>query len=296
MIKTKNKFLKYLQFERNYSAKTIYNYNEDIENFNNYLTRRKLNYYLDKQEVREYLKYLSSCNYSSATISRHLSSLRSYYNFLNMKEIIDINPFYNIKNPKKDKKLPMFLTYKDLIIMLKNTNVSNDENLNIRNNFILELIYSTGMRVSEVTNIKLNDIDYNNKTIIVHGKGNKERIVYFGEVLSDIFAKYLKARKCIIKDKKNDYLIINSRGEKITTRGISEIINKILKKSSLKNKITPHTIRHTFATHLLNNGADLKTVQELLGHSSLSTTGIYTHVSNERLRNVYLKTHPRGKE
>ena len=168
------------------------------------------------------------------------------------------------------------------------------EPLHIRNRLIIETLYDTGIRVSELVNIKLNDLNIATKEIRVLGKGSKERIVYFGDYEIDILNLYLnQARPKLLKNKSNDYLLLNHLGDRLTDRGVRLIIDDVIKKASLKHKVSPHTLRHTFATHLLNEGADLKSVQELLGHSSLSTTQIYTHVSNERLRSVYLKSHPR---
>lgn len=288
-------FLNFLKKEKNYSDKTIINYQNDLEEYFNFFN---INNYSDldikKEDIRAYLRHLDDLKYSSSTISRHLSSLRSFYNYLNIKNYYDKNLFKNIKNPKKTKKLPNFLQINEIEDILKNTDISNNTYLNIRNKLIIELFYSTGVRIQELVSIKLDDINKLDKSIRVLGKGSKERIVYYGDVLAYDLSDYLNNARDNLKPK-CDYLILNKYGNKITTRGVSEILEKIIKKSAIKHKITPHTIRHTFATHLLNNGADLKTVQDLLGHESLSTTGIYTHVSNERLRKVYLETHPRSK-
>ena len=198
-----------------------------------------------------------------------------------------------ISNPKLDKKLPNFLYYDELEILL---NIPDKENiLGLRDSLILELLYSTGVRVSELVNIKMKDINFNEKRILILGKGNKERYVLYGNTLQELLELYLKNSREVL-NKNSEYLILNKNGEKITDRGIRLIINKILKKGELDYHVSPHTLRHTFATHMLENGADLKSVQELLGHSSMSTTQIYTHITNERLRNVYLKTHPRARE
>ena len=159
------------------------------------------------------------------------------------------------------------------------------------------MLYNTGLRVSELSNIKINDMNLKEKSIKVLGKGSKERIVYFGDYASIFLDDYLNnERKYLLKNKKCDYLFINNKASKLNSRGIELIVNKMVKEAAIKHKISPHSLRHTFATHLLNEGADLRSVQELLGHASLSTTQIYTHISNERLRSVYLHTHPRSKE
>ena len=164
-----------------------------------------------------------------------------------------------------------------------------------RDLLIIEMLYDTGCRVSELVNIKLKDIDYNESSIRVIGKGSKERIVYFGEYTKESLEKYLIERDNLLNGKKSDYLFVSKNNLTITTRRVAQIIDEVIQSLAIKNNVTPHTLRHTFATHLLNHGADLRSVQELLGHSSLSTTQIYTHVSNERLRKVYLEAHPRNK-
>ncbi len=290
-------FLTYLSLERNYQEDTtIKNYEIDLLQFAEFLKAHNLNYLkLKKDDVRSYLKYLDSLNYKNSSISRHLSALRSFYAYLVNQNIVKTNIFRNISSPKKEKKLPNFLQYGELLKMFDVT--SKDDPLSIRNYLIIETLYDTGLRVSELVNLKLKDINMAQKEIIVLGKGNKERVVYFGDYEIESLNRYLKeSRPFLLNDKKNEYLFLNHLGNKLTDRGVRLIIDNIIKEAALKHKISPHTLRHTFATHLLNEGADLKSVQELLGHASLSTTQIYTHVSNERLRSVYLNAHPRSKE
>ena len=289
-------FLNYLKNNRNYQeSTTIKNYELDIISFKNFLKENNINYKkITKDDIRLYLKFLDTCKYKNNSISRHLSSLRTFYTYLVDQNIVSTNIFKNISSPKREKKLPDFLKFSELEQMLE---VCNDTPLGIRNKLIIETLYDTGLRVSELVNIKLDDIDFKNKEIRVLGKGSKERIVYFGEYEVEALERYLNnSRNILLKNKVNDYLFINHLGNKLTDRGVRLIIDKTINDASLKHKISPHTLRHTFATHLLNEGADLKSVQELLGHSSLSTTQIYTHVSNERLRNVYLNAHPRCKK
>jgi integrase/recombinase XerC len=199
---------------------------------------------------------------------------------------------FDIGYPKKEKKLPKFVYYDELENIFEEAKKGK---FGIRNSLIIELLYDTGVRVSELSNIKIKDIDYSNNSIRIMGKGSYERIVYFGEYAKNIIDEYLNNfRNSHLKNKIHEYLIINKNGDKITDRGIRKILDDILKGVSLKMHITPHSLRHTFATHLLENGCDIKVVQELLGHKHLSTTSIYTHVTNERLREVYLKCHPRS--
>ena len=295
-MKDLESYIFYLKKERNYAKLTLINYSKDITLFLDYLKNKKKSYIsINKDDVRDYLKYMDNLKYKNSTISRSLSSLRNFYTYLLSKNIIDNNPFKLIRNPKKEKKLPNFLQYNEFIKLIED--LKNDDNLSIRNKMILELLYATGIRVSELTNIKLDDINFNDKSIRVLGKGNKERIVYFGDYAKDVMNEYINNnRGSLLNGKNSKYLLINKNGDNLTSRGVEEVIDKIVKEVSLNHKISPHVLRHTFATHMLEDGADLRTVQELLGHSSLSTTQIYTHVTNERLRSVYLKSFPRKKE
>lgn len=292
-----NDFLKYLEDQRNYPLETtIKNYEIDLRNFQDYLENNNLDYAsLSKDDIRKYLKFLDDCSYKNTSISRHLSTLRSFYSFLLQNNIVDKNIFKTISSPKKEKKLPNVLQYSEIEKLLDCCDLN--EPLEVRNRLIIEILYDCGIRVSELVNIKIDDLNLNNKEIRVLGKGRKERIVYFGDYTKDSILNYLEnVRPLLSKSNQNNYLILNHLGNKISDRGVRLIIDKLITKSAIKHKISPHSLRHTFATHLLNEGADLKSVQELLGHESISTTQIYTHISNERLRTVYLKTHPRSKE
>ena len=292
-----NNFLDYLLNERGYQQNTtLRNYQIDLTSFYDFVKSHKINYQnLTKDNIRSYLKYLDDLHYQKSTISRHLSTLRSFYSYLVATGKIKKNIFLTISLPKKDKKLPDILQYQEIEELLAVCNL--EDPLDFRNRLIIELLYDTGCRVSELINIKVKDLDLTNKEIKVLGKGNKERIVYFGEYACELINPYLSTvRAQLMKNKYSEYLFLNHLGNKLTDRGVRLIIDKLITRASVKHKISPHSLRHTFATHLLNEGADLKTVQELLGHSSLNTTQIYTHVSNERLRNVYLATHPRSKK
>lgn len=289
-------FIKYLQNEKRYPDTTISSYERDLDNYYGYIELKKLNYQtINKDEIRDYLKYLDNLKYSKSTISRILSTLRHFYSYLVINNVIQTNQFKLIRNPKKDKKLPNFLQNDELQKVFDT--IELDTPLGIRNRLIIELLYATGLRVSELTNLTINDIDISNKEIRVMGKGEKERIVYFGDYAKKYLTIYLDdSRKELLNHKRTNYLLINNQGEPLSTRGVQMVIEDIVKKAALKHNISPHSLRHTFATDLLNNGADLKSVQELLGHSSLSTTQIYTHITNERLRSVYLQTFPRQQE
>lgn len=291
-------FEKYLNIERNYSNYTIKNYLIDITEFITYCNNFNKNYLNVKYtDIKSYLTHLYEKKYKSTTISRKISALRTFYAFLYDKNIVDKNVFEYITLPKKEKRLPKYLSNDDIDEIFKIIDISTP--LGIRNRLILELLYGSGLRVSELCNIKLSDIDFSNKSIRIIGKGKKERIVYYGEPCKRIIDLYLNGtRDEILGKNKNEYLIIGNKksNKSLSVRSVELILNNIIESTSLNKKASPHTLRHTFATHLLNDGCDILIVKELLGHSSLDTTGIYTHISNERLRKVYLNNHPRAKK
>lgn len=285
-MKEVDNFLYFLKKELNYSDYTIKNYQLDLTDFFKYVDKSNIDFLsIENIHVRGYLKYLDTCNLKNTTISRRISALRTFYNYLLEKGFVKSNIFLNVKNPKLEKKLPNYLNYTEIEELLASIDTKTDEGLERR--LLIEMFYSTGCRVGEMVNVKISDIDFSSKTIKVMGKGSKERIVYYGDYASKYLEDYLKN-----KDKKG-YLFTNKRGEKLTIEEVEYIVRDIMKHISIKTHVTPHTLRHTFATHLLNNGADIRTVQELLGHANLSTTGIYTHVSSDRLKDVYFKTFKR---
>ena len=284
-------FLEYIIKELNYSEKTRNNYERDLIIYKDFLDIKKYSYLtIKKNDIMEYLKYLDSFKYSNKTISRNLSSLRSFYSYLVDIKEIDNNVFKRIKNPKVEKNLPNYLSHDEIDKIIDLLDEKTKEE--IRDKCIFELLYSTGLRVSELSNLQLKDIDFKEKSIRVFGKGSKERIVYYGGFASELLNKYMYVRNEFLINGNVEYLFINKIGSKLSRQSIEGIINRITKKTLVKHKITPHTLRHTYATHLLDEGADLRSVQELLGHENLDTTEIYTHVSNERLRNEYFKYHP----
>ena len=297
MEKEKNNFLEYLKYERNYSDKTILNYEKDLNLFLDFCDSNKINNYkkIDFEFIRSYLKFLYSFKYSNKTISRHLSSLRSFFKYLLKENIIETNPTLLISTPKKESRLPNFISEIDLEKLFSIPNTK--EPLGDRDELILRMFYATGIRLSELSNMKVTDIDFYNRRIKILGKGNKDRYVLYGSNCHKSLERYLNNGRLKLLKNENNYLFLNNKGEKLSSGGIEYIINKIVKKSNTTNNhITPHVFRHTFATSMLNEGSDLVTVKELLGHSNLSTTSIYTHVSNEHLRNVYLNSHPRARK
>lgn len=290
-------FLTYIESEKQYSEYTVTNYREDLKEFKTFLTKESIASLeeIDYTTIRSYLMYLYQKKYAKKTISRYISTLRSCFKYLTEEGMVRDNPTLLISNPKLDKTLPHYLNELEIEQLL---DVEKEQTpLSIRNETMMEFLYSTGVRVSELVAVKVNDLNQSEKKLVVLGKGNKERVVLYGNRLAELIDWYLKdARPLLSHHKNSPYLFLNKNGNQLTTAGIRDILKREVKKSGLKQKITPHTLRHTYATHLLNGGADLKSVQELLGHENLSTTQIYTHVSNERLRNVYLKAHPRSRE
>ena len=295
MEKEIDRFIEYLKYQRTYSDFTCNNYNKDLNEYNSFILSNKINYKnMDYNEAKEYVIYLNKKNAAKSTISRKLSSLRTFYKYLVLNNKVESNPFLLVSSPKKEKRIPKFINYNNMEEILNVPNIKTKEGQ--RERVILEVLYASGVRVSELVNIKLKDIDFSNKNILIFGKGSKERLVSFGDYALEYINLYLKeGRNLLLDGVKSDYLIVGKKSEKLTTRRVEQIIDDIIKRTSIKLNITPHMFRHTFATHLLDNGCDLLVVQELLGHASLSSTEIYTHVSNEHLREVYLKCHPRNK-
>ena len=295
MDKLINQFIEYLEYEKGYSKKTIISYENDLELFNIFLKENKITNIesIDYNTIRKYLSHMHDNKYEASSISRKISALRTFFKYNLKEKNIKNNPMTLISNPKKEKKLPKYLNYEEMEKLLNSIDTSELEG--IRDRLIIELLYSTGIRVSELVNIKIKDIKIKENQINILGKGNKERIVLFGEKAKEMIKIYLNAYKEYFKGNiLNDYLLINKKGKQLTTNKIELIVKDVLKKSSLKLNISPHTLRHTFATHMLDSGADLKSVQELLGHENLKTTAIYTHISNERLKHVFVNSHPRA--
>lgn len=286
-------FENYLKNVRKYSLNTINSYISDINIFLEYLHIQKLNYkYVNHEVIRSYLKYLDEKKYKNSSINRILSSLNDYYNYLTKCKVTKYNYFEDINRPRKEKRLPNFINYSEYMSLLATVEKEENEFLKARNLLLLEILFDTGLRVSEVVNIEINNINKKEQSIKVLGKGNKERIVYYGDYAKNYLEDYLNLRRNInIVDK--EYLFLNKNYTRLTRRGVEYLISDISKKALLRQKISPHTLRHSFATEMLNNGCDIRSVQELLGHKSLSTTGIYTHVTNEVVRQEYLKAFKR---
>ncbi|MEH7122867.1 tyrosine recombinase XerC [Bacillus sp. JJ1532] len=289
-------FIEYLQIEKNYSQYTIEYYQQDINEFFLFTNEQAINNLQDVKysDVRIYLTKLYERKFARKSVARKISCLRSFFRFLVREKIVSENPFALASIPRLEKKLPEFF-YEEELEELFNA-CETETILGQRNKALLELLYATGMRVGECSNIQLKDIDMYLSTVLVHGKGNKQRYIPFGSFAHDALEYYINngRRSLLTKEAPNDYLFLNSRGRPLTPRGIRHILSKLIEQSSLNGKIHPHMLRHSFATHLLSNGADMRTVQELLGHAFLSSTQVYTHVTGEYLRNSYLAHHPRA--
>ena len=288
-------YLEYLKYQKNYSSHTILNYKIDIEEFLEYLNREGLNYKsVVYSDIRFFLMYLKNEKKDkNSSIDRKLSSLRGFYQYLANEGVVKNNVFTLLNGPKKEKKLPRYFEYNELEDLFMACDLSTS--LGQRDRLILEMLYATGVRVGELVSIKVSDIHFSSRHILILGKGNKERIVPYGDYCEEILKKYLKDGYLELNKKNNSYLFLNNRGDKLTERGVRYLLEQIIEKTSIQKHISPHMIRHSFATHLLNQGCDLTTVQKLLGHESIKATQIYTHVTTDRLKNVYEHSFPRAK-
>ena len=289
-------FQEYLAVDLNYSSKTVLTYVQCLKKYEQYLYSKNINFLnINSSLANSYKAYLISLNYEPKTSSLYLSAVRAFYAYLVEIKALNINPFANMKNPKVIKKLPNFLSESETNHMFDNINYEDD--LEVRNSLIVEFLYATGLRVSELCMLKIEDLNTSNYTLRVMGKGSKERIVFYKACDFKLLNQYLtKSRPDILNGLTSPYLFVSKRGQNLTTRSVEKIVQDFSRKRGIKSKVTPHTMRHTYATGLLNNGADIRSVGELLGHESLSTTQIYTHVTSERLKSVYNKTHPRTKK
>lgn len=290
-----NDFFNYLIIERKLSENTKESYFFDLNCFRNYFENFEITK-INENDILKYLEYLKTeKKLSERSIERHLTTIRSFYKYLMKENIIKRNIMDNIDNLKIGKYLPITLTIEEVDKLL---NISLDNPFNYRTKAMLELIYGCGLRISEAVNLTIDDIDLYNDTILIHGKGSKERIVPLGEYAKEYLIKYLNVRSELVKKKNGEFaeLFLNNHGKPITRNGFNFLLNNLLKEKGINKRVTPHTLRHSFATHMLDNGADLKTIQELLGHSDLVTTRIYTHISNKTIKDNYNKYQTRGED
>jgi len=284
------KFLNYIAIEKNYSACTVNNYKADLDEFSGFLDSRggkdikNIDYFL----LRKFLSTLSERKLGKRTLSRKISTLKSFFKFALREGMVKNNPASVLIYPRLDKPLPKFLTeneVKNVLALPKEKDI-----LGFRDKAILEFLYSTGARVSEMVSLAIDDVDLISGIVKVRGKGKKERLLPLGEPAINTIKAYLDMRRDT-----NKALFLNKHNQRLSDRGVRDIIYRYIKKAAVNLKVSPHTFRHSFATHLLNRGADLRSVQELLGHSSISTTQVYTHLTIDSLKSVYQKAHPRAK-
>ncbi len=287
-------FVRYLSVERNLSQQTIRAYARDLHDFTDFLSRepgRSIGT-VDHLTIRGFLGELYSNGLSKRSVARKLATLRSFFKYLTRSGLIDSNPASAVRTPKLERKIPHFLTTEEIDRLLEAP--CGDTLLALRDRAILETLYSTGVRVNELVGLNLRDLDLGGATIRVGGKGDRERLAPLGRFAVEAIEAYLRVRKEARIGEDNQWVFVNRTGGRLTDRSVRRLLDKYLATAGLSGKTSPHTLRHSFATHMLDNGADLRSVQELLGHKNLSTTQIYTHVTAERLKEAYASAHPRA--
>ncbi|RYG74624.1 site-specific tyrosine recombinase XerD [Lentibacillus lipolyticus] len=291
-----DEFLHYLQVERGVSENTLQSYRRDLKNYVQYMEkviRKSAWNNISRTDITGFLHKLKDDGKSSSTIARAISSIRSFHRFLVREQLTDHDPSIHIETPKKERKLPAILSSQDVDALLA---IGGNTPLDIRNKAMLELLYATGLRVTELVSLKVSDLHLTMGFVRCFGKGAKERIVPLGEIAKKAVDDYLRFSRASLVNKKQDKnaLFVNQHGRPLSRQGFWKILKKLAHDSGIKKEITPHTLRHSFATHLLENGADLRSVQEMLGHADISTTQIYTHVTKARLKDMYQEYHPRA--
>jgi tyrosine recombinase XerC len=292
------KFVTYLIAEKNASPYTVKNYRHEIGQFFDFLKEQGIDSWggVDRYILRRYLAWLQAEGYVKASITRRISELRSFCRYLVREDVLDANPIRVISSPKVPKRLPDYLDLHQVEALLAAPDATAPQGQ--RDRAIMEVLYASGLRVSELVSLNLSNLDLRHGELRVWGKGAKERLALLGKPACRALTRYIEdgRSKLIKEDRATSALFLNRLGSRLSTRSVSNILDKYAKLAGLERRVTPHVMRHTFATHLLDGGADLRTVQELLGHTSLSTTQIYTHVSQARAKEVYRKAHPRARE
>ena len=300
LVEWVNSFIDFVYMKNSHSENTADSYKRDLLHFVDYLDREHISSF-NLVTYPMVLNYISEIRYgnkmlNNRSIARKCSALRSFYSYLEERNIVLDNPFVQVKLGKNKRKLPDFLFVDEIDTLFESIDITTE--MGMRNRVLLELIYASGLRVSEAVNLQIGDVDLDECFVRILGKGKKERIVPFYESIRDLLKVYLQTTRAEIllkNNKSHNYMFVSLKGEKLTSRGIQYILNEQVKRSGLSNSVHPHTLRHSFATHLLDGGCDLRIVQELLGHSSLSTTQIYVHTTTQKLKDSYFKTHPRTK-
>lgn len=294
----KESFIQYLRYEKNYSSHTEISYLNDLAQFEQFTKHRFNNLEaasVEGKHIRVWMSHLMENGYNARSVNRKLSALKTFYKYMKKKGGIAHNPTDTITGVKEEKKLPAFAAHKDITHILDEPEMDEDDFEQVRDLFLIELLYLTGMRRSELIQLKDNDIDFDNKTLLVTGKRDKQRLIPFSEKTEQLIKKYLQIRDDQIKNK-SPHLFVKKDGEPLYPKMVYNIIHKRLANISTLSKKSPHTLRHSFATEMLNSGAEINAVKELLGHTSLASTQVYTHVSLEEIKKAYQKAHPREKK
>ncbi|MDY6933517.1 MAG: site-specific tyrosine recombinase XerD [Spirochaetota bacterium] len=294
-IKEITRFKRFLQIEKGLSQNSIYSYTYDIKKFDDFLSKKNKDILsATREDVKQFLIFeKNKKNNSSRTLARSLVAIRQFYDFISATTGDIENPTNKIENPQVEKKLPDFLTVKEIEKLFNS--ISTDNYYELRDKALFELLYSCGLRISEAVELLFANIDFEHKFIRAKGKGNKERLVPMGDRAVNILKKYIeKSRPIILGDRTSEYLFVSKKGSMLNRKSVWRLLKGYVTKANIKKNITPHTLRHSFATHLIENGADLRSVQELLGHMDISTTQIYTHLARKKLKEIHKKYHPKG--
>ena len=288
----------YLVFERRMSKNTTSSYIRDLEGYRDYLKENKKKEdikSINKNDIEDYMEYLNKGDYTTTSIARKLTAIKNFHKYLFATNKVDVDESLTIERPKLRKTLPNVLTVEEVDKLL---DIPTNTPFDYRNKAMLELLYGTGLRISEMLDLKVGDVDFENCIVRCFGKGSKERIVPIGEYIIEYLNLYLEnGRRVLLNNKKmTDYLFLNNHGGRISRFSFFKILKRLLKEKGIKKDVSPHSLRHSFATHMLENGADLRSIQELLGHSDIATTKIYTHITNKKVENDYIEYHPRSKK
>ena len=283
-------YMNYLSLERQLSPNTIDGYRRDLEDFYKFVNKSYK--YIDKNDIINYISYLNK-KVGAKTINRHIVSIKNYFKYLEKNNIIGVNPTTDITGLKTPKKMPRVLSVEEIDKLL---DIELKDAYSYRNKAMLELMYSSGLRVSELLNLTINNIDFDMNLVRIFGKGSKERIVPIDDIATKYLYDYINIyRVTLLRNKVSDLVFLNSRGNKLSRQGFFKILKELAREKGINKELSPHTLRHSFATHLLNNGADLRSIQTMLGHENIETTQIYTHVSNNYVKKNYEEAHPRSK-
>jgi len=288
-------YINYLKFERRMSKNTYNSYRHDLDFYNEFLNKKniiKINK-IEKKDIEDYIEKINKNNLKTTTIARKLTAIKNFHKYLFAKELVNSDVSLTIERPKLKKSLPNVLSVEEVDKLL---DISLNTPFDYRNKAMLELLYGTGLRITEMLDLKMSDVDFENSIVRCFGKGSKERIVPIGEYIIDSLKQYLEYRTVLSKGKRSDYLFLNNLGGRLSRFSFFKILKKILKEKKIDKDVSPHSLRHSFATHMLEYGADLRSIQELLGHSDIATTRIYTHISNKKVRDDYIEYHPRSKK